>query len=281
MRTASCRRGASTRRGAPSPASGTRRSRARSTCRSGRRRCRRPAAPKRRAGCAAAAGAADRPAGLARALTHAPCCARAVSRAKIRRKHRSGDPAQGTRRRVPRGEARLREDPRKRRASVFVAPATFQVPHLVQPAFLLLGFASHPLALLDELADLLPALVTDLLVERRAILVPDGLTALSPPELTTLAADLLVELDAPLVADALAALAAGFGDRHAALSVAAGLDHLEFLSRSHSCAGSGTTSPPGAGVLSSEDDLAVSIAAFLPSSISVRTRCPPFLPISS
>src|SRR3989442_1264275 len=270
MRTASCRRGASTRRGAPSPASGTRRSRARSTCRSGRRRCRRPAAPKRRAGCAAAGGAADRPAGLARALTHAPCCARAVSRAKIRRKtpiRRSC--AKHERRRVPRGEARLRQrTPGNSRASVFVAPATFRVPHLVQPAFLLLGFASHPLALLDQLADLLAALAPDLLVERRAILVPDGLTALSPPELTTLAAYLLVELDAPLFADALATLAAGFGDRHAALSVAAGLDHLEVLSRSHSCAGSRTTSPPGAGVLSSED-LAVLIAAFLPSSISV------------
>src|SRR5207245_1860216 len=45
------------------------------------------------------------------------------------------------------------------------------------------------LALLDELADLLAALASDLLVERGTVLVADGLTALSPPELTTLAAD--------------------------------------------------------------------------------------------
>src|SRR5439155_1736870 len=143
---------------------------------------------------------------------------------------------------------------------VFVAPASLEVTHLVQPAaFLpLRRFARHPLALLDQLADLLSALVTDLGIELR--------TARGPHRLTALLADLLVELDAPLVANAFAALAAGFGDRHAAFSVAAGLDHLVFLSRSHSCAGSGTTSPPGAGVLSSED-LAFSLAAFLPSSI--------------
>src|SRR5207302_10345083 len=131
------------------------------------------------------------------------------------------------------------------------------------------------LGFLDEHPHFLAALAPELLVELMALLVRDGLTARSPAGLTALAADLLVELDAPLVADALAALAAGFGDRHAALSVAAGLDHLEFLSRSHSCAGSGTTSPPGARVLSS-DSLAVSIAAFLLSSISLRTTCPPF-----
>src|SRR6202162_776807 len=118
----------------------------------------------------------------------------------------------------------------------------------------LLRFQEAPLqdallALLDELTDLLAALASDLFVERGAVLVADGLTALSPPELAALAADLLVELHAPFVADALAALAAGFGDGHAAFSVAAGLDHLGFLSRSYSCAGSGTTSPPGAGLL--------------------------------
>src|SRR5437667_368111 len=208
---------------------------------------------------------------------------------------KNNDP-RSTRRRVPNGKpASVGEPPgsactaQNVRANrtfgaerlVFVAPASLQVTHLVQAAFLFRGgFAGHPLPLLDELADFLAALAPDLLVEGRAILVADGLTALSPPELTTLAADLLVELDAPLVANAFAALAAGFGDRHAAFSVAAGLDHLVFPSRSHSCAGSGTTSPPGAGVLSSED-LALSLAAFLPSSISVRTRCPPFLPISS
>src|SRR5438105_6046201 len=246
MRTASCRRGASTRRGAPSPASGTRRSRARSTCRSGRRRCRRPAAPKRRAGCAAAAGAADRPAGLARALTHAPCCARAVSRAKIRRKHRSGDPAQRARRRVPRGEARLRQrTPGSSRASVFVAPATFQVPHLVQPAFLLLGFASHPLALLDQLADLLPALVTDLGVELR--------TACGPDRLAALLADLLVELVPALRLDGLAALAADLlveraaallGDLHSALAARLGYRHSTLLVLRHLTASGGWKEPP-------------------------------------
>src|SRR5262249_39541773 len=84
------------------------------------------------------------------------------------------------------------------------------------------------LALLDELANLLAALSADPLVERRTVLVANGLAALSPSELTTLAADLLVELHAPLVADALAALPAGFRDRHAALSIAAGLDHRAY-----------------------------------------------------
>ena len=41
----------------------------------------------------------------------------------------------------------------------------------------------------------------------------------------------------------------------------------------------GTVIPPGAGALSSDRE--TSEAAFFPSSISVRTRCPPFLPISS
>src|SRR3989475_632835 len=247
MRTASCRRGASTRRGAPSPASGTRRSRARSTCRSGRRRCRRPAAPKPRAGCAAAGGAADRPAGLARALTHAPCCARAVSRAKIRRKtpiRRSC--AKHERRRVPRGEARLRQrTPGNSRASVFVAPATFRVPHLVQPAFLLLGFASHPLALLDQLADLLPALVTDLGVELR--------TACGPDRLAALLADLLVELVPALRLDGLAALAADLlaelaaallGDLHSALAARLAYRHSTLLVLRHLTASGGWKEPP-------------------------------------
>src|SRR5438067_9151428 len=88
------------------------------------------------------------------------------------------------------------------------------------------------LALLDELADLLAALAADLLVERRTVFVSDGLTALSPSELTTLAADLLVELDAPLVADALAAFPAGFGDRHAAFALPAVLGHPTLLPRS-------------------------------------------------
>src|SRR5262249_41507256 len=81
------------------------------------------------------------------------------------------------------------------------------------------------LALLDELADFLSALPSDLLIELRPVLVPDRLAALPSPELAAFAADLLVEPDAPLVADALAALPAGLGDRHPALSVAASLDH--------------------------------------------------------
>src|SRR2546422_847201 len=96
--------------------------------------------------------------------------------------------------------ASVRGPPGSSRASVFVAPATFQVPHLVQPAFLLLGFASHPFALLDQLADLLPALVTDLGVELR--------TACGPDRLAALLADLLVEAGAPLRLDRVAALLA-------------------------------------------------------------------------
>src|SRR6266478_5008564 len=63
---------------------------------------------------------------------------------------------------------------------VFVAPASLEVAHLVQPgAFLpLLRFARHPLALLDQLADLLSALVTDLGIELRTARGPDRLTAL-------------------------------------------------------------------------------------------------------
>src|SRR5882724_9591926 len=82
------------------------------------------------------------------------------------------------------------------------------------------------LALLDELANFLSSLASNLFVERGAVLVAHGFAALSPPELATLAADLLVEADAALVANALATLPTGFRDRHAALSVAAGLDHL-------------------------------------------------------
>src|SRR2546426_1004311 len=157
MRTASCRRGASTRRGAPSPASGTRRS----------------------------------------------------------------------------------------RASVFVAPATFQVPHLVQPAFLLLGFASHPFALLDQLADLLPALVTDLGVELR--------TACGPDRLAALLADLLVELVPALRLDGLAALASDLlveraaallGDLHSALAPRLGYRHSALLVLRHLTASGGWKEPP-------------------------------------
>src|SRR6266403_2154096 len=82
------------------------------------------------------------------------------------------------------------------------------------------------LALLDELANFLSSLASNLFVERGAVLVAHGFAALSPPELATLAADLLVEADAALVANALATLPASFRDRHAALSVATGLAHL-------------------------------------------------------
>src|SRR5438309_125972 len=220
---------------------------------------------------------------------------------------KNSDP-RSTRRRVPQGEARLRRRTPGSACTaqnvgtnrtfgaerlVFVAPASLQVTHLVQAAFFFRGgFAGHPLPLLDQLADLLSALVTDLGIELRTTGGPDRLAALLADllvelvpalrldGLAALAADLFIERAAALLGHLHSALAARLGDRHAAFSVAAGLDHLVFLSRSHSCAGSGTTSPPGAGVLSSED-LALSLAAFLPSSISVRTRCPPFLPISS
>src|SRR5262245_45033089 len=62
------------------------------------------------------------------------------------------------------------------------------------------------LAGLDQLADLLPALVADLLVELVPALVAHGLAAL--------AADLLVELVPALVADLLTTLAARLADRH-------------------------------------------------------------------
>src|SRR5207248_5594440 len=102
--------------------------------------------------------------------------------------------------------------------------------HLVEPAFfLLLRFAGHPLSLLDQLADLLSALVADLRIElgttRRAnrfsALLADLLVELVSPlcldRLAALAADLLVERPAALLRHLHAALAAGFRHGHATL----------------------------------------------------------------
>src|SRR6266498_2770792 len=115
-----------------------------------------------------------------------------------------------------------------------------------------LSLRSARLALLDELADLVPALAADLLVEGRAPLRLDGLAALLPDllveagaalgldgvaalladllvelaaplglhGLAALLADLLVELAAPRLADPHAALATGLRDRHRPLATA-------------------------------------------------------------
>src|SRR6266478_546755 len=64
------------------------------------------------------------------------------------------------------------------------------------------------LALLDELANFLSSLASNLFVERGAVLVAHGFAALSPPELATLLADLLVERSATLRLDRLAAFLA-------------------------------------------------------------------------
>src|SRR3989441_4558569 len=180
--------------------------------------------------------------------------------------------------------ASVRGPPGSSRASVFVAPATFQVPHLVQPAFLLLGFASHPFALLDQLADLLPALVTDLGVELR--------TACGPDRLAALLADLLVELVPALRLDGLAALAADLlieraaallGHLHSALAARLGNRHSALLVvLRHFTASGGWKEPP------SRPPLAPSVfqkahqrMRFLPCSMSSRTFWPPLRPISS
>src|SRR5438445_1688664 len=116
---------------------------------------------------------------------------------------------------------------------VFVAPASLEVTHLVQPAaFLpLRRFARHPLALLDQLADLLSALVTDLGIELRTTGGPDRLAALLADllvelvpalrldGLAALAADLLIERAAALLGHLHSALAARLGNRHSALLV--------------------------------------------------------------
>src|SRR5712691_6077009 len=81
-----------------------------------------------------------------------------------------------------------------------------QVPQLVQLLFLL---ADHALALLDQLAHLLPALVADLRVEGGPARSAHGLSALS--------ADLLVEGPAALLRDFHAAFAAGLCHGHATL----------------------------------------------------------------
>src|SRR5207245_6840509 len=99
-----------------------------------------------------------------------------------------------------------------------------------QAAFLPVGaLACHPLPLLDQLADLLPALVTDLGVELRTARGTDGLAALLADllvdlvpalrlhRLAALASDLLVERTAALLGDFCAAFAAILGPRHSPL----------------------------------------------------------------
>src|SRR5512138_1905370 len=94
------------------------------------------------------------------------------------------------------------------------------------------GLLGSLLPLLDQLADLVPTLAADLLVERRAALGLDGLAALLADLLVearaalgldgvaALLADLLVELAAAGLADADAPLATGLRDRHRALAAA-------------------------------------------------------------
>src|SRR5262249_745156 len=120
---------------------------------------------------------------------------------------------------------------RERLFGLLLAAAALQVPHLVQPLFAPGRLAGQPLSLLDQLADLLPALVADLRVElgapRRAdalaALLADLLVELVPaPRLDPLApraSDLLVEGPSALLGDLHAALASGFCDRHPALLV--------------------------------------------------------------
>src|SRR5207248_2307543 len=106
-----------------------------------------------------------------------------------------------------------------------------QVAHLVQAALFLLrsSLPRHPLPLLDQLTDLLPALVADLRVElgpsrcahRLSALLADLLVELVPAlrldRLAALAADLLVEGPAAFLGDFHAALAPGFRNGHPAL----------------------------------------------------------------
>src|SRR5437899_1998136 len=159
---------------------------------------------------------------------------------------KNSDP-RSTRRRVPQGEARLRRRTPGSACTaqnvgtnrtfgaerlVFVAPASLQVTHLVQAAFLFRGgFAGHPLPLLDQLADLLSALVTDLGIELRTTGGPDRLAALLADllvelvpalrldGLAALAADLFIERAAALLGHLHSALAARLGNRHSALLV--------------------------------------------------------------
>src|SRR5205085_1216288 len=129
----------------------------------------------------------------------------------------------------PRKEPAPKKSPR-RPSTLLVASIRLEVTHLVEPAFfLLLRFAGHPLPLLDQLADLLSALVADLRVElgtsrgadRLAALLADLLVELVPPlgldRLAALAADLLVERPAALLGDLHAALAPGLCNGHPAL----------------------------------------------------------------
>src|SRR5437899_9943545 len=157
---------------------------------------------------------------------------------------KNSDP-RSTRRRVPQGEARLRRRTPGSACTaqnvgtnrtfgaerlVFVAPASLQVTHLVQAAFFFRGgFAGHPLPLLDQLADLLSALVTDLGIELRPARGTDGLAALLADllvelvpalrlhRLAALASDLLVERTAALLGDFYAAFASSLAHGHSAL----------------------------------------------------------------
>src|ERR1700682_2388766 len=122
-------------------------------------------------------------------------------------------PAGNTKGRAPCRAPPLCERPAEACRLLLFATATLEVPHLVEPAFLLGRLSGHPLPLLDELADLLPALVADLRVElgaarrtdRLATLLADLLVELVPAlrldRLTAFAADLLVECACALLGD--------------------------------------------------------------------------------
>src|SRR5207237_24753 len=152
--------------------------------------------------------------------------ARFATRPMFRRRvHQRKNSAKNTRRRDLLKPASV-GTPGSNRSSVFVASATLEIPHLVQAAFLLRSLARHPLPLLDQLADLLSALVTDLGVELRTARGTDGLAALLADllvelvpalrlhRLAALAADLLVERTAALLGDFYAAFASGLGHGH-------------------------------------------------------------------
>src|SRR5258708_19015602 len=116
-------------------------------------------------------------------------------------------------------------------AALSFAAALGQVAQLVQHGLLRLEgrFLRHPLALLDQLADLLAALMADLRVELGTARGTDGLAALLADllvelmptlgldRLAALAADLLVERPAPLLGHLHSAPAPGFCNGHPAL----------------------------------------------------------------
>src|SRR5947209_10356403 len=144
---------------------------------------------------------------------------------------------------VPAGSTCWRGDSAVAQAAVTrrkAAPTTAvrRMPSIRLAGFLLClgGFRRCLLALLDQSFDLLAALLTDRLVELRAVAVASRLAALLAAlladglvegvamgllgRLTALAPDHLVELGPVLFLDGLAAFLAGFADGHAASGLA-------------------------------------------------------------